>query len=187
MDLLPLILPSILFAVLQHRSDVHAREVKSRKKEVKKRLPSQPANNRDAHILDLMKNEIDYLLAMQPTGVYQPLILFFALYLLVIAVLHVAASLGFNILDYAVFEFNAFNLTQKSILSIYMMILVIWLVWNFMSIWREAREANRINKKSEEYLAVARSLWKNAPPVARSLWENDPHAEIEPGNTNRTP
>ena len=84
MDLFFLVMPSILFALLEHRRNAHATEVKSIKKNMEKDL-----NDENNLQINKVKANIDFIRAVEPKGVGGILFGLFAVYLALIAVFHV--------------------------------------------------------------------------------------------------
>jgi len=159
MDLTLLVAPSLLFALLQYKSGVHAQEVKLIQEGLEKFLSERNFDEKNLPGWSRLKKNLDLVRAVKPRGISEWLIWTFVAYLSLISAEHCLAALGLKISGIALWNQSGagagFMLTIASAFSIYMVVLAgatCFQIWEISQEKKKITEANAEVKEQIELL-----------------------------------
>ncbi|MDA7967659.1 MAG: hypothetical protein MPK31_01795 [Gammaproteobacteria bacterium] len=162
LDLVLLVAPSLLFALLQYKSSAHSQEVKLIRENLEKFLGGY-----DVKKMLLQKNQLkeslDAVLTFKPKGIGDKLLWSFVAYLLLVSVTHCAAAFGWNVSDITLWKSadadgKGFYLKIESLFSVYMVLLAVATCVQIWGISREKKKITKANTEAEGQVKVEQSM-----------------------------
>ena len=165
MDLILLVAPSLLFALLQYKSSAHSQEVKlirenlekfQRTHDVEKMLKKMGTQK------NRLKENLD-VVDIEPKGIGDWLLWSFIPYLLLISAAHCAAALGWNISEITLWkpadaDDIGFHLKIGSLFSVCMVLLAVATCAHIWMISREKKKVTKANAEAKEKVELLKSI-----------------------------
>jgi len=162
MDLTLLVVPSLLFVLLQYKSIAHSQEVKSIQESLAMFLRERKVDEKNLPDGSRLKKNLDAILTVKPRGISEWLIWTFVAYLSLISAAHCSAELGWKINGIILWNpsgaGNGFMVTIASLFSIYMVILAGAACFQIGGISQEKKKVTEANAEAEEQIEVLDAL-----------------------------
>ncbi|MGR3913349.1 MAG: hypothetical protein OD918_02300 [Gammaproteobacteria bacterium] len=161
MDLTLLVAPSLLFALLQYKSNAHSQDVKLIQERLEKFLREREVNEKKLPDGSRLKRSLDLIRAIKPKSIGETLFRAFVAYLFFIVAEHCSAAIGWkfsgNVLWNPSGDDSGLMLTIASLFSICMVCLAGATCFQIWGISREKKTVTNANAEVKEQIELLMS------------------------------
>ena len=154
LDLFFLVMPSVLFVLLQYKDNSHSNEITRIKNELEKVIQPSKADQNNGRL----KKQIDVVRNAEPRRISKWFIRVFVGYLLILSSFYFVNALGFDILKYTVPSssgiFRGVELKAVTLLALFVLLMTVYMALEIYSFNRKETRVEKARRKAEDYISA---------------------------------